>query len=496
MNGTSFSSLFLVGAICLLLGGYGLVGAEEQPNIVVIVADDLGYGDLGVTGHPEIKTPHLDSLAQNGAIFTNFYAPAQVCSASRAAMITGRMPHHHGIYSFLGGSSGSLGHLPKSAITLPQLLREHGYQTAIIGKWHCSLIQMQRKRAMEGKHDIPSMHDYGFDYYFCSDDNAKIRNKPEWIRNGENEGVREGLAANVVGAEAVHWLTEERDPRKPFIQFVHFYEPHWYVDAPVEVTARYLGSSTKNKNEAIYFAAVTNVDKEVGAIRRTLEQLEIADNTLILFTSDHGPARLGDGKRDRNYGSSTPYRGRKYGLWDGAIHTPGIAHWPAQIEEGTVIEAPAGSIDWFPTICEITGTPIPAELALDGQSHCSLLRGGSMKREKPLQWHHYNTNIFTSPNPNAVMRVGDFVICGFYDPKTQFSRASWKESHFERVKSGRLVRFALFNLVDDPAQENDLAEQSPEQFNTLRAQLIEAHQTMQSEAMGWKGTQTISQPDL
>lgn len=461
------------------------------PNIIVIVADDLGYGDLGFTGNKKIKTPNLDGLSRDGATFTHFYSPAQVCSPTRAATITGRMPHRLGIYSFIGGSSGSLTHLPKSEITIPQLLRKNGYQTAIIGKWHNSLIQVQMKRADAGKNDIPSMDHYGFDYWICSDDNAKIRNKPNWIRNGKNEGVKEGLAANIVGKEAVHWLNKERDPDKPFIQFVHFYEPHWYVDAPKDITQQYLDSVTKNKNEAIYFAAVTNVDQEIGNINRTLQQLKIAENTVILFTSDHGPASLENGKRNRNYGTASPYRGHKYGLWDGSIHVPGIVYWPAKIKPNTIIDTPAGAIDWLPTICEITGTPLPENLELDGQSHLPLLLGKQMQRRKPLQWHHYNTNSFHSPNPNAVMRIGDFIICGFYDPKTQPKLASWKEAHLNLVKNGNLIHFQLFNIKTDPAQQHDLSEKEPVRYIRMKSQLITAHSDMQIQSMGWEGTKPI-----
>ncbi len=482
--------------ISILLGSLAILSianAQGKPNIIVIVADDLGYGDLGFTGHPTIKTPNLDKLSKGGATFTHFYSPAQVCSPSRAAAITGRMPHRLGIYSFIGGSSGSLTHLPKTEITIPQLLRKNGYQTAMIGKWHNSLIEVQMKRDKAGKNDIPSMDHYGFDYWFCSDDNAKIRNKPNWIRNGKNEGMKKGLAANIVGQEAVHWLTKERNPSKPFIQFVHFYEPHWYVDAPEDITKQYLAKDTDNKNQAIYFAAVTNVDKEIGNIHRTLEELKIADNTLILFTSDHGPSTLGDGKRDRNYGSAEPYRGYKYGLWDGSVHAPGVAHWPAKIKPNTIIDTPAGAIDWLPTICEVTKTPLPANLELDGKSHLSLLMGKSMQRQKPLQWHHYNTNFNHAPNPNAVLRIGDYVICGFYAPETQLKRSSWKEKHLKLVKTGKLVRFQLFNIKTDPTQKTDLSKQEPEQFKKLKTQLINAHSEMQSQAMGWDGVQPIKQ---
>ena len=463
--------------------------SKERPNIVVIVADDLGYGDLGVTGNRKIKTPNIDALARDGALFNHFYSPAQVCSPSRASMMTGRMPHRLGIYSFIGGSSGDLVHLPKTEVTIPQILRKAGYQTAIIGKWHNSLNLVQAKNDK-----IPSMDHYGFDYWFSSDDNGINLDKPNWIRNGKTVGKVKGYTANTVGREAVRWLKEVRDPKKPFIQFVHFYEPHWTVEAPKSLTAKYLKSATENANEAVYLGAVNNVDLEVGNILKTLSELGIEDDTAIFFSSDHGPARLENSKRfKRNYGSAKPYRGNKYGLWEGSIHVPGIVRWPAKVKQGLVINEPAGSIDWLPTICEMANVKIPKDLVLDGQSHLSLLLGQSMKRKKPLQWHHYNTNVKNSPNPNAVMRLENYVICGFYEQKseTRLKRASWRPSHYKRIKNGKLVRFALYNVVKDPNQQSDLAKKEKTRFDKMRKQLIALHTAMQEQAVGWKGATPI-----
>lgn len=465
---------------------YSEASINQKPNIVIIVADDLGYGDLGCTGNTKIKTPHLDALAKGGALFNHFYSPAQVCSPSRASTMTAKMPYKLGIYSFIGGSSGNLTHLPKEEVTLPQIMREAGYQTSIVGKWHASQIQVQIKNKA-----IPSMDDYGFDYYFCSDDNAKILDKPSWIRNGKNEGMRKGFAANVVGSETVHWLKNVRDPKKPFIHFVHFYEPHWYVAGPQNMVDHYLKAKTKNEKEAHYFAAVSNVDKEVGNITQTLKDLGIDKNTLVLFTSDHGPATLGKGKTDRNYGTAAPYRGNKYGLWDGAVHVPGIAYWPARIKPGSIIDTPAGSIDWLPTIAEVSNVSVPKNLDLDGQSHYPLMLGKKMDRKKPLQWHHYNTNTHHKPNPNAVMRVGDYLICGFYAPETQPKRASWLPKHIKQVRKGKLARFELYNLIEDPKQQTSLATKQPERFQELKAKLILSHQDLQQQAVGWDGVKPV-----
>jgi|GEM_PF-4957609 len=145
-------------------------------------------------------------------------------------------------------------------------------------------------------------------------------------------------------------------------------------------------------------------------------------------------------------------------------------------------------------LCEITDTPLPAELELDGQSHLPLLfgpPGQELRRVKPLQWHHYNTNVHASPNPNAVMRLGDHVICGFYDRDSQLKRASWNDRHFEQIKTGRLTRFELYKLSADPAQRHNIAERDPERFAALKKRLQTAHRAMQVQALGWNGTRPI-----
>lgn len=163
------------------------------------------------------------------------------------------------------------------------------------------------------------------------------------------------------------------------------------------------------------------------------------------------------------------------------------------MKPGLIIDEPAGSIDWLPTICDITDTSVPDDLILDGQSHLPLLLGKSIKRRKPLQWHHYNTTANNSPNPNAVMRRDNYVICGFYEqtPETRLKRASWNPSHLKRIKNGSLVRFALFDVLKDPKQQQDLAQQESKRFEEMRVQLIAAHAEMQEQAIGWNGAAPI-----
>lgn len=451
------------------------------PNILVIVADDLGYGDLGCTGHPHIKTPNIDRLAKDGGVFRNFYAPASVCSPTRAAMMTGRMPYRHGVYGFIHVGDPYV-HLPKEEVTIPQLFRAAGYQTALSGKWHVSLNDYRKEYPR-----IPSMDHYGFDYWFSSDNNTVIHKKPDWWRNGTALGVQDGYAAEVVGDDAVRWLKEGRDKEKPFLQFVHFYEPHWFVDAPREIVDGYLGTATENENEAYYFASVENVDRQVGRVLKAIDEEGLREKTMVFFTSDHGPATVGKGRgRFRNFGVPDPYRGRKYGLWEGSVHVPGILRWPAKVKPGTSWDAPCGSIDWLPTFCELAEAKAPKGLKLDGESFSPLVAGRDWKRRNGLQWHHYNATLLESPNPNAVMREGDFLICGFYDARPK-GTGRWVPGHMEFIRTATLRRFAFYDLSKDPEQLRDLAAEMPEQFEAMKGRLLKSHLSLQESALDWEG---------
>ena len=465
----------VAGTVWLLLVVIGI--AEERPNILVIVADDLGYGDLGCTGHELIRTPNLDLLAGEGARLTNFYAPASVCSPSRAAMMTGRNGYRHGIYGFIHTGAPYV-HLPKGEVTLPQLMRKGGYETALIGKWHVSLNDFRKKFK-----EIPSMEDYGFDYWYSSDNNTVIKDKPGWWRNGKKLDKQNGYAANLVGKDAVRWLKEEWDMEKPFFQLVHFYEPHWFVDAPRDLVEGYLGEVSEN--EAYYYAAVENVDREVGRILRTLKEEGLEQDTLVFFTSDHGPATLGKGRnRFRNYGTAKPYRGKKYGLWDGSVHVPGIVRWPGKLKAGTKLEALSGSIDWLPTFCEIAGVDAP-KVGLDGESFVKLLEGKEWKRKKAMEWHHYNATLIESQNPNAVRREENWVICGFYDARPK-GTGRWVPGHMGFIRGAKLRRFEMYDVSKDLGQVQDVGGIFPKRFEKMKKALKVSHFEMKNAARGWE----------
>jgi len=456
--------------------------AFNRPNIVIFVVDDLGYGDLGCTGHPRIRTPNIDAIARDGLTFTNYYSPASVCSPSRAAMLTGRMPHRSGIYGFIHAGAPGV-HLPRTETTFPSVLRDAGYRTSLVGKWHVSLVEHAKSLK------VPTPRDHGFDDWFCSDNNTVIRNKPGWWRNGQPLGKLEGLAAAVVADETLRWLRQDRRQGEPFLLMVNFYEPHWRVEAPNELVRDHQARGVVSQDEATYYACVEGIDEQVGRIDAMLEALELRENTLVIFTSDNGPATLGeDNAHNRNYGSSVPFRGRKYGLWEGSIRVPGLMRWPAWIEPGSTIDAPVGTIDWMRSIPKMAGAAIPEGLGetLDGADITPLLSGDDLNRDTPLQWHSYNTNHQgeKEANPNAALRDGRFVICGFHDDLPNLT-GRWLPEHMERLRNTKLKRFALYDIEADPTQSNDLAKSFPEDFERLKTILQDAHDQYQEEAVGW-----------
>ena len=455
--------------------------AEKRANFLFIIVDDMGYGDLGATGHPFVKTPALDKLAESSAQFTNFYSPASVCSPARAAMMTGRMPYRLGIYGFIY-KGGDYVHLKKTETTFPQLLQRAGYQTALVGKWHVSHNDAQQKL------NLPTMKDYGFDYWFSSDNNTIIQNKPKWWKNGKMLGQQKGLAANVVGRETLHWLEKERQSDKPFMLAVHFYEPHWLVTGPSKTVKSYEKYFEKNKQRAHYPACLENVDTQVGKILDKLKDLKLEDNTVVIFTSDHGPDRFASGRAyNRNDGRSKPYRGHKYGLWDGSVHVPGFIRWPGVSKAGSKIKAPAGGIDFLPTICSIAKVKVPADLKLDGADITDLLRGKkSIRRKTALQWHHYNSTLKDKTSPRASLRRGAFLICGWYKDQQTMGTGRWYPEHMDYLKNSKLVHFKLYNIEKDPQQKNDLSKEYPERFSYLKKELIQSHQELQNEAFNPK----------
>lgn len=449
--------------------------ADDRPNFVVMVADDLGYGDLASYGHSDIRTPHLDRLAEEGVRFTDAYAAAPVCSPARTGLLTGRIPSRVGIYDWI--PPGSDVHLPVTETTVAELLRDAGYQTVYLGKWHLN--------GGLGLGDQPQPDDHGFDHWFATTGFAMPTHKDPFnlVRNGEEMGPMEGYACQLLADEARGWLTVLRDHDRPFLMVIGFHEPHEAIASPPQLTDSY--PATQNRNEAEYFANVTNLDAAVGRVTAALDELGLAENTVVLFTSDNGPEMTNrHPQAQRSYGSAGNLRGKKLQLWEGGIRVPFLIRWPGRTDPGSVSEVPVSGVDLLPTLCELAGVPMPDGLSIDGSSLVPAISGGRIDRPTPLFWHDYKA----WGGPRVVLRDGRFKLAAWWDgPEIlRTDSSTMRPGDLELIRTAELVRFELFDLENDPGERRDISRDHPEVVERLKSEMLEIYGEIQADVRPWK----------
>lgn len=395
----------------------------RPPNIILINCDDLGYGDLGCYGSRRNDTPHLDQLATEGMRFTDFYVAAPACSASRAAMLTGCYSQRIGLADYEVLSPGQAQGLNPKEVTIARQLKRVGYDTKIIGKWHCG----------DQPEFLPTNH--GFDEYFgipYSNDMGRqvnhrdhpplplMRNKEVIQQQPDQRGITERYVD-----EALQFMRRERTP--PFF----LYLAHMYVHVPLFIPKQFLNIS---RNGA-YGGAVACIDWAMGMIEAELNRLGIKDETLVIFTSDNGSRARDEG------GSNAPLRGTKAQTWEGGQRVPCIMRWPKKIAAGSTCEGIASSIDLFASLAELGGAPLPADTTLDSISLVdTLLEGKATKRDV---FAYYK-----GPNLEAV-RKGDW--------KLHFCKGEWTSGGVEER-----VLTELYNLRDDVGEAHNIYDKHPE----------------------------------
>ncbi len=446
----------------------------ESPNIITILCDDLGYGDLACYGHPKIKTPHLDQLAKQGVRLTDCYSSSPVCSASRAGFLTGRTPTRTGVYDWIPENHPM--HLPKDEITIAHILKENGYETAHMGKWHCNGFFNSPKHPQPG--------DHGFQHWFSTQNNAMPthENPVNFVRNGQAVGKIEGFACQIVADESIKWLKQTRDKSKPFFLHVCFHEPHEKVASPPQLVKEYLPVS-RYEDEAQYFANVANMDAAVGRLMKTLDGLGLAEKTRVIFTSDNGPETLNRYGNRRSYGSSGVLRGMKLHIYEGGIRVPGIIRWSGQIKPSQVIGEPVCSVDILPTICDLLKVELPNKKPLDGTSLLPLFKGEKLKRTTPLFWHYYRA----ISRPRVAIREGDWKMVAHWSGPEGTIPLGWNVSEVSQkiMKTAKLTRFELYNLKKDISEKFDVSKQEPERVKAMRQKIIKKYSAVQKEGPFW-----------
>lgn len=407
-----------------------------QPNIILIVADDLGWKDLGFQGATDLRTPNLDRLAREGARFEQFYVQP-MCTPSRAALLTGRYPMRYGLQTMVIPSKGTYG-LSADELLFPQVLGAAGYKTAIIGKWHLGHADSRywpRQR--------------GFDYaygavlgeidYFTHDAHGVT----DWQR--DNEPVREkGYVTSLLGDDAVRLIEGRRDEGRPFFLYLAFTAPHAPYQAPEEYVERFAGIPDKTRRT--YAAMIACMDDQVGRVVEALENTGQRGDTLIIFHSDNGGTRdarlTGEGKVESIPCDNGALRGGKGQLYEGGTRVPAFANWPGRIPPGTVVDTPVHVVDILPTLASLAGASTKKCLPLDGTDISgALLRGEPTGRTEVV----YNIEPF-----RAAIREGDWKLV-------------WRTLLPSKAE--------LFNLADDPGETRDLAPEHPRKVQELQARI-------------------------
>jgi arylsulfatase A-like enzyme len=438
--------------------------AGERPNFFFILADDLGWKDLGCYGSAFYETPNIDRLAASGVRFTNAYAACPVCSPTRASIVTGKYPARMATTDWFGAPQPDRveHHRTKDApllpapyneqvaleeVTIAEALGEAGYRTFFAGKWH-----------MGGDGYFPE--DQGFDVnkgghhrgsppggYFAPYNNPKLENGPE----GEYLPLR-------LAQETSAFIEENQD--EPFLAYLSFYSVHTPLQTTPELEAKYEAKAESvsgpawgeegerklrlRQDHAVYAGMVEAMDTAVGQVLDTLDELGLADDTVVIFMSDNGGLSTSEGHPTSNL----PLRAGKGWLYEGGIREPMIIRWPGAGASGVVCNVPVTSTDFYPTMLDIAGLPLRPEQHVDGVSLTPLLKQSGTLADRPLFWHypHYGNQ---GGSPGAVIREGDWKLIEFFED--------------DRVE--------LYNLAEDIGEQNDLAERYPDRVNQLREAL-------------------------
>lgn len=427
----------------------------QLPNIIIILADDLGYNDLSCFGSKNIVTPNLDAMAREGFVFNNFLTASNVCSPSRASLLTGRYPQRNGVPFAVGDVYSDLG-LQDDEITIPEILKGKGYSTAAFGKWHLGLPLGFNFTTHEGFNKESEFHpnNQGFDLFYGAAGNSFPGGRMPLIENDQviNDSISVAVVTDRYTEKAIEFISENR--KNPFFIYFAHTRPH----APLIANPAFAGRS----KGGVYGDMVEELDASVGLLMKALKELGLEENTLVIFTSDNGATVTSDQK----YGSNAPLRGGKASTWDGGHKVPTIFYWPGKISPGKHSNHFSTNMDLLPTISYLSGTQLPGSLKVDGNNLWPLIEGTANITEENDTFFYYN-----GLNLQAVKK-GKWKL---HLPREE-KMLVWWESGLRELKDP-----LLFDLQADPTEVNNIAAYHPE----VVAQLVTLALSAQSSLGDW-----------
>ncbi|GAB3925799.1 sulfatase family protein [Larkinella terrae] len=422
--------------------------SKVRPNVILVMADDLGWGDVGFNGNPQIKTPELDKMAANGLQFTRFYSGAPVCSPTRGSCLTGRNPERYGIFF------ANVGHIKPQETTLAEVLKANDYATGHFGKWHLGTLSKTVRdghRGGKANDEFSPPWENGFETCFSTEQAVPTWDpmKDQMVKTHYwtgpdrfDENNLEGDDSRIIMDRALPFIGQSVQKKKPFLAVIWFHTPHSPVVAGPNYRAMYPGL---DENHQHYYGCITAMDEQIGRLRRELRKLGVADNTLILFASDNGPAGEGGGidqhPGKRQQGTAGIFRGRKGSLYEGGIRVPALLEWPGQIKSHRKVSVPVTTSDYFPTILSLLGYSIPGNpRPMDGIDVFPLLFTDTAQRTKPIGFKSYKQRAYT-------------------------------DNQFKIYSADDGAHYELYDLLNDPTELQDISETQPAVLASMKTAL-------------------------
>ena len=429
------------------------VSQNKAPNVILLMADDLGFGDVGFNGNEKIITPNLDGMAKEGVKFTNFYAAAPLCSPTRASVLTGRSPYRQGIFA------AHTGGMRPAEKTIPEILQKEGYATGFFGKWHLGWIEPNKVES-RGVYSPPWFHGYeetfatksavptwdptktpSFWKGFGAEDDGSWGGSI-YLENGVpvTENL-EGDDSRIIMDRAIPFMEKSIANGEPFFTTIWFHTPHEPVVAGPEYLAKYPDLPIGQQH---LYGAITAMDDQIGRLRAFLKANNVDENTIIFFCSDNGPS---DGLAKKGIASAGPFRGHKHEMWEGGLRVPSLALWPKHFNKGLVTDYQSSTVDYLPTILDVLGIKESKKIPLDGVSLKSVIMGN-------------NTEERTVPIASGFQRLyKDIDLYAFIDGQYKICIPNPGDE------------MMLFDLKNDPGETKNLASEKPELLKKMEAGL-------------------------